>query len=47
MIVAAFFTYAAMAQTDIKVFDRIGPDAVINKLCELNFFLEPENFSSL
>ena len=35
IVFAAFFTYAAMAQTDIKVFDRIGPDAVLNKLCEL------------
>lgn len=47
IILAAFFTYAAMAQTDIKVFDKIGPDAVLNKLCELNFFQEPEYFSSL
>ena len=47
IILAAFFTYAATAQTDIKVFDKIGPDAVLNKLCELNFFQEPEYFSSL
>ena len=47
IILAAFFTFAAMAQTDIKVFDKIGPDAVLNKLCELNFFQEPEYFSSL
>ena len=47
IILAAFFTFAATAQTDIKVFDKIGPDAVLNKLCELNFFQEPEYFSSL
>lgn len=29
---------ATFAQTDIKVFDKMGPDAVLNKLLDLNFY---------
>lgn len=37
-VFAALITNAAFAQTDIKVFDRIGPDAVLNKLDALGFY---------
>ena len=35
---AAFMAITAFAQTDIKAFDRIGPDAVLDKLRALNFY---------
>ena len=35
---AAFMANATFAQTDIKAFDRIGPDAVLDKFRALNFY---------
>ena len=44
LVITAFITNAAFAQTDIKVFDKIGPDAVLDKLCALDFYLEIDPF---
>lgn len=38
IILAIFLAHTAMAQTDIKVFNKIGPDAVLDKLYDLGFY---------
>lgn len=47
IIIAAILTHTSMAQTDIKLFDGIGPDAVIDKLCDLDCYTDVEDFFSL